>query len=89
MISTLTGTITHGRNDWLIDSGASKHMIKGFKESFVKLSEHESPQKMKLGDHYQYPIKGSGEPSYKLDSGKSMKMKDFLFVIRRTSTLVH
>ena len=37
LISTLMGNITHERNDWLIDSGASKHM-KGFKESFVKLS---------------------------------------------------
>ena len=36
---------------------------------------------MKLGDDYQYPIKGSGESSYKLDSGKSMKMKDALFVL--------
>ena len=63
-ISALTGNITHGRNDWLIDSGASKHMT-GFKESFVKLSEHESPHKVKLGDDYQYPIKGSGESSYK------------------------
>ena len=35
---------------------------------------------MKLGDDYQYPIKGSGESSYKLDPGKSMKMKDVLFV---------
>ena len=52
----------------------------GFKESFVKLFEHESPHKVKLGDDYQYPIKGSGESSYKLDSGKSMKMKDVLFV---------
>ena len=26
LISALTGTITHGSNDWLIDSGASKHM---------------------------------------------------------------
>ena len=25
MISALTGTITHGRNDWLIYSGASKN----------------------------------------------------------------
>ena len=25
-IFSLTGDITHGRNDWLIDSGASKHM---------------------------------------------------------------
>ena len=38
LISALTGNITHGSNDWLIDSGASKHMF-GFKESFVKLSE--------------------------------------------------
>ena len=35
---------------------------------------------MELGDDYQYPIKGSGPSSYKLDSGKSMKMKDVLFV---------
>ena len=30
----LTGNITHGSNDWLIDNGASKHMT-GFKESFT------------------------------------------------------
>ena len=65
------GNITHRSNDSLIDIGASKHMI-GFKESFVKLSEHESPHKVKLGDDYQYPIKGSGESSYKLDSINSM-----------------
>ena len=79
MVSTLTGTVIHGRKDWVIDSGVSKHMT-GFKESFEKLSEHNSPHKVKLGDDYQYPIKGSGESSYKLDSGKSMKMKDVLFV---------
>ena len=37
LISSLTGNITHGSDDWLIDSGASKHMTR-FKESFVKLS---------------------------------------------------
>ena len=72
-IFALMGTITHGSNDWLIDTRASKHMM-GFKESFVRLSENESPHEVKLGDDYQYPIKGSGESSYKLDSGKSMKM---------------
>ena len=77
--SSLIGTITHGSNDWLIDSGDSKHMT-GFKESFVKVSKHESPHKVKLGDDYQYLIKGSGGSSYKLESGKSMKMKDVLFV---------
>ena len=62
LISTLTETVTHGRKDWIIDSGASKHMI-GFKESFEKLSKHNSPHKVKLVDDYQYPIKGSGESS--------------------------
>ena len=52
----------------------------GFKESCVILSEHESPHKVKLGDDYQYPIKGSGSSSYKLDSGKSLTMKEVLFV---------
>ena len=79
LISALTGTVTHGSKDWLIDIGASKHMT-GFKESFGNLSKHNSPHKVKLGDDYQYPIKGSGESSFKLDSGKSIKMKDVLFV---------
>ena len=35
---------------------------------------------MKIFDDYQYIIKGIGEASYKLDFGKSMKMKDVLFV---------
>ena len=26
LIFALTGTVTHGSNNWLIDSGASKHM---------------------------------------------------------------
>ena len=46
----------------------------------MRLFEHESPRKVKLGNDYQYPIKGSGESSYKLDSRKSMKMKNVLFV---------
>ena len=51
LISALMGNTTHGRNDWLIDSGSSKYMI-GFKEYFVRLSEHESPHKVKLEDDY-------------------------------------
>ena len=52
----------------------------GFKESFVNLFDHESPHKVKLGDDYHYPIKGSGESSYNLDSGKSMKIRmSFLY----------
>ena len=55
LISALTGTISHGSNDWLVHSGASKHMM-GYKESFVNLSEHESPHNVKLVDDYQYSV---------------------------------
>ena len=44
------------------------------------MSEHESPHKVKLGDDNQYPIKGSEEASYKLDSKKYLNMKDMLYV---------
>ena len=52
----------------------------GYKESLVNLSEHESPHKVKLGDDYHYPIKGSGEASYKLDFVKHLRMKYVLYV---------
>ena len=60
----------------------------GFKESFVKLSEHDSPHNVKIGDDYQYPIKGSGESYYKLVSGKSMTMKEVLFIPRLKKNLL-
>ena len=87
LISALIGIVTHGRKDWLIDNGASKHMT-GLKESFKKLFEHNSPHKLKLGDGYQYCIKGSGESSYNLDSKKSIKMKDVLFVLALKENLL-
>ena len=52
----------------------------GKKQTLSKLEENNSPQKVSLGDDYQYPIKGIGESSYKLDSGTSMKMKEVLYV---------
>ena len=51
-----------------------------YKDSLPRLVKKGSPHKVMLGDDSQYPIKGMGEASYKLDSRKSMKMKDFLYV---------
>ena len=48
LISALTGNITHGCNDWLIDSGASKHMT-GFKESFWDYQNMNHPTRWNLG----------------------------------------
>ena len=52
------------------------------------MSKHDSPHKVKLRDDYLYPIKGSGEASYKLDFGKSLKMKDVLYVPRLKKNLL-
>ena len=79
MISALTGSVSSGNDTWLVDSGASKHMI-GYKDSLSCLVQNESPHKVMLGDDSQYTIKGMRESSYNLDSGKSMKMKDVLYV---------
>ena len=49
-------------------------------KNLSKLEENNSLQKVSLGDDYQYPIKGIGEASYKIDSGAPMKMKEVLYV---------
>jgi hypothetical protein len=79
LMSTLTGIVTHGSDTWIIDSGSSKYMT-GYKESMSYLVQKDSTHKVKLDDDYQYPIRGVGKASYKLDSGKPMRMKDFLYV---------
>ena len=79
LISALTGTVTYGSDTWLIDSVASKHMT-GYKDYFLELVQKDSPHKVKLGDDYQYPIKGVREASYRLDYGKPMKMNNVLYV---------
>jgi hypothetical protein len=78
LISSFIGTIIHGSDTWIIDSGASKHMI-GYKDSLSELVQN-SPHKVMLDDDYQYTIKEVGEASYRLDFGKPMKMKVVLYV---------
>ena len=63
-------------------------MVKSSCGQEVRLSKHESYRKVKLGDDYQYPIKGSGESSYKLDYGKYLTMKELLFVLGLKKTLL-
>ena len=65
IIASLTRTVIHGSDTWLVDSGAFKHMT-GYKDSLLGLIQKDSPHKLNLGDDYQYPIKGVGEASYKV-----------------------
>jgi hypothetical protein len=79
LISALSGSVTHGEDTWLIDSGASKHMT-GQRNILSCISKNKFSQKVTLGDDYQYPIKGVRESNHKLNSGNSLKMKDVLYV---------
>jgi hypothetical protein len=76
-----------GQDTWLIDNGASKHMI-GQRDILSCLTEKKFPQKVTLGDDYQYPIKGVGESNYKFDSGTPMKIKDVLYIPGLTKNLL-
>jgi hypothetical protein len=87
LISALSGSVSPGEDRWLIDSGASKHMIDQ-RDILSSLSEKKFPQKVTFGDDYQYLIKGVGESNYKLDSGTPMKMKDVLYVPGLTKNLL-
>jgi hypothetical protein len=79
LISTPSGSVSPGEDTWFIDSGASKHMM-GKKNTLSCILENKFSQKVTLGDDYQYPIKGVGESTYKLDSENSITMKDVLYV---------
>jgi hypothetical protein len=79
-ISALTGTITHDDDVWLIDSGASKHMT-GNRASLKEVEEKKnSSQQVEIGDNSKHDVKGVGEASFRLDSGKSVNMKNILQV---------
>jgi hypothetical protein len=62
LISALSRSVTPGEDTWLIDSGASKH-ITGQRDILSCISEKKFSHKVTLGDDYQYPIKGVGEPN--------------------------
>ena len=56
LFSALSGSITPGEDTWLIDSGASKHMI-GKKPTLSNIEEKNSSQKISLGDAINIPSK--------------------------------
>jgi hypothetical protein len=87
LFPTLLRSVTPGEDTWFIDSGASKNMT-GQKCILSSLTENDFPHKVSLGDDSQYPIKGMGESTYKLDLGTLMRMKDVLYVPGLTKNLL-
>jgi transposase InsO family protein len=87
LIYALSRSVSSGEDTWLIKSGSSKHMT-GQRGILSFLLEKKFPQKVTLGDDYQYPIKRVGESNYKLDSRTPMKMKDVLYAPGLTKNLL-
>ena len=58
-IFSLSGSITKNNEIWLVDNGASRHMI-GYWSTLTDLSEKESSLHVELGDDARYAVKGVG-----------------------------
>lgn len=52
----------------------------GYKETFTDLVMKDSPQKVRLGDDRPCSNKEKGTTSYKLISGRQLRMEDVLFI---------
>jgi hypothetical protein len=74
----LSSELNTNKNTWIIDSGASRHII-GFRNQFEDLEGHSS-EEVTIGDNSTYPVKGIGTCSIKLGSGVTLHLKDVLFV---------
>jgi hypothetical protein len=61
--SALTGTLEDDM--WIIDSGASRHMI-GDQARLSNLNEKKTSYKVELGDKNTYPVEGIGQASVNL-----------------------
>ena len=79
LISALIGSISNKKETWLVDSGASRHMM-GYHSALTDLMEQKSSIEIEMGDETTYPIQGIGSTSFQLDSGTNLKLTDILYV---------
>ena len=79
LISALSGTITKSEEIWLIDSGASRHMI-GFKYNLANYQDKKFKAKVELGDDDTYDIKEFGSTSFQFQSGNIFHINEILYV---------
>jgi hypothetical protein len=64
---------------WIIDSGASRHMM-GDQARLSNLNQTKTSYKVELGDKRTYPVKGFGQASVKLESGNHVQLSNVLYV---------
>jgi hypothetical protein len=75
--SDLTRTIEDDM--WIIDSGASRHMMED-QARLSNLNEKKTLYKVELGDKSTYPVEGFGQASVKLKSGNNIHLSNVLYV---------
>eukprot|EP00253_Pinus_taeda_P016725 PITA_16725 len=74
--------------NWLIDSGASRHFI-GYKEAPSNLIEKETNQEIVLGDNSNYSVKGIGNVTLQLNQGNTIHLQELLYVPDLKKNLVY
>jgi hypothetical protein len=75
--STLTRMIEDDM--WIIDSGASRHMM-GDQARLSNLNEKKTLYKVDLGDKTTYPVEGFGQASIKMKTGNYVHLSNVLYV---------
>jgi hypothetical protein len=75
--SALTGTLEDDM--WIIDSGASRHMI-GDQVKLSSLNEKKTSYKVELGDKNTYPVEGIGQATIILKTSNNVHLNNVLYV---------
>jgi hypothetical protein len=78
-ISTLSSAVPTDSDIWLIDNGASRHMIV-YREHLRDLVEKESSLHVVLGDNARYTVKGVETSTFQLDSDIPLQLSEVLYV---------
>lgn len=78
LFSTLTSTLEDD-NIWVIDSGASRHMI-GEYGQLQTISKGISSHSVELGDKKSYSVKGIGSTLLELETRGRIHLNNILFV---------
>jgi hypothetical protein len=79
LVSTLSISVFTGPKTWLVDSGASKHMI-WYKEILSDFETKYFVEHVELGDDKCYKIEGVGSLSFILESGARLHVDEVLYV---------
>jgi len=77
--SAITGFTAVDDDMWLVDSGASIHMI-GDHVNLNTMMERILSQRVYLGDNHRYATKAIGKTSIELESGNNVHLNNVLYM---------